>query len=247
MDFADNLTKDIIIILQLILIEGILSLDNALALAALVKSKIPSEKQQKLALLYGLWGAYIFRTLMIIFGVWFIQNPWVKFVAGAYLVFICIKELFFQSTSISSPGSIPKKTIFWIVILQVELMDIMFSIDSIAVALALSEKVWVLVTGALLGILMMRVAAGAFIKLIDIFPLIQKAAFVIVGFAGLNVILRIKELRIDDWFYWKIDKAMPEGVFLWSITLIFLGSMVLNKIFPHITKKKHTSINNTKK
>lgn len=73
-------------------------------------------------------------------------------------------------------------------IIAVELADIMFSVDSIGAALAVSEDKWVLIAGALLGILMMRIASGIFIKLIDKYPQIQPIAFILVGIAGFKLL-----------------------------------------------------------
>ena len=119
---------------------------------------------------------------------------------------------------------------FIIVILQVELMDLMFSIDSIAVALALSNVKWVLITGAVLGVLLMRVAAQFFIKLIEKFPILEKTAFVLVGIAGINVLLKIKDLNIG-FTYLSIDKPIPENIFLSSIFFVLISSLFLNKYY----------------
>ena len=58
------------IIFSLIVLEGLLSADNALVLATMV-SDLEDEKQRKLAIFAGMWGAYLFRFLIIGFGVYF--------------------------------------------------------------------------------------------------------------------------------------------------------------------------------
>lgn len=73
-------------------------------------------------------------------------------------------------------------------IIAVELADIMFSVDSIGAALAVSNVTWVLIVGAMLGILMMRIASGLFISLIAKYPRIQTLAFVLVGIAGVKLL-----------------------------------------------------------
>ena len=227
------LTYDVIIVLQLIIIEGLLSFDNALALAAMVKTKLTDPQDQKRALVWGIWGSYIFRTAMVLVGVWIIQVQWVKLVAGLYLVWMATSELFLHhaKTIIRTP----KVTVFlskyisplWLTIISVELMDVMFSIDSIGVALALSKKIWVLVTGAMLGILMMRLAAQMFIKLINKFPVLVKTAFILVGMAGINMVLDVSY----------IDCPIPEKMFLFLMFAITLGSIALNWIFPEYFAK----------
>ncbi|APJ04272.1 TerC family protein [Silvanigrella aquatica] len=234
----------ILIIIQLIILEGLLSFDNALALAALVRKKLKDPIQQKRALVWGIWGAYILRIGIIFVGVWLMKYEWVKALAGAYLVYLAIHELFFHKNNAhefdelnnGSGGSNGSSLLvgtkaFVMVILQVELMDLMFSIDSIAVALAISDVKWVLVTGAVLGVLLMRIAAQFFITLIEKFPILEKTAFVLVGIAGLNVILKLKDLNLG-FTYLTIDKPMPEGLFLGLMVGILVFAMVLNKLFP---------------
>jgi YkoY family integral membrane protein len=177
---------------------------------------------------------------LIIGGVWLIGNEWVKLIAGLYLLYISIKELFFANKEEvdAKTWKTFSKSNFWGVVIQIEIMDIMFSIDSIAVALALSNKTWVLIAGAALGMLFMRMASGFFIKLIEKFPIVEKTAFVIVGLAGLNVVLKIKELSLDQWFSFEINKPIPENIFLSLIGIIFIGSILLNKFFPRLFEKK---------
>lgn len=231
----------IIIVLELAVIEGLLSFDNALSLAALVKKKLKNPEQQKKALLWGIWGAYIMRTSTILFGVFLMKYEWVKASAGIYLAYLAVHELFFvkkihkkdveESKNISA-GAIAKAStrVFILAILQVELMDFMFSIDGIAVALAISNIPWVLVSGAVLGILMMRVAARYFIVLIDKFPILEKTAFVLVGVAGINIILKLKDLNLG-FMHLSIDKPIPENGFFVLMVLILAGSFALNRFF----------------
>lgn len=231
----------ILIILELIILEGLLSFDNALALAALVRKKLKDPIQQRRALVYGIWGAYILRIGIIFVGVWLMKYEWVKAIAGFYLLYLAIHELFLnktqqsltednnQSASQMTSLKVSAKT-FFIVVAQVELMDLMFSIDSIAVALAISDIKWVLITGAVLGVLFMRIAAGLFIKLIENFPALEKTAFVLVGLAGLNVILKLKDLNLG-FMYLTIDKPIPENIFLGLIVSILLFAIVFSKIF----------------
>ena len=69
------------LILSLIVLEGLLSADNALVLAVLVKH-LP-EKQRKKALLYGLLGAYIFRFIFIGIGVYLVKFWFIKVLGAA--------------------------------------------------------------------------------------------------------------------------------------------------------------------
>ena len=232
-------TYDILLILELIILEGVLSIDNALALAAIVKKRLSNPQEQKRALLWGIVGSYVFRTIIIFVGVYIIQNQWVKAIAGIYLLYLSITELFFSAppkNKTISLTKIPLLSPLWTTIIYVELMDVMFSIDSIGVALALSQKIWVLVTGSIIGILIMRLAANKFINLISKFPVLIKTAFILVGLAGLNMILDVKNMGLFG-FSLTIDKAIPEKIFLSIIIIITLSSVILNTLFPKYFKE----------
>lgn len=248
-----SLFHDFGIVLQLVILEGLLSFDNALALAALVERRLPDPVQRRRALTWGIWGAYLFRTVVIFVGAWLMENPWIRVGAGAYLVWIAFDELYLKRNrddaaaeslddSKFSLGFL-KLTPFWSTIVAVELMDIMFSIDSIGVALALSKKRWVLVLGAILGIFMMRVAAQFFIKLIAHFPVLTKTAFILVAMAGVNILLETRDLPIPftGGYRLTVDMAVPEHPFLVLLFAVFVGSILLNKFFPEKFGPKRSS------
>lgn len=193
--------SNMLAIAYLVLIEGILSVDNALALAALVKSRLPNIEERKKALHYGIIGAYVFRVVVIFAGVWLMKHLWVKWAAAAYLIYLGISELFFkkeQNDGEVSGIQVGFLSPLWSTIIAVEMMDIMFSIDSIAVALSISNIAWVLIAGAMLGILTMRFAAQLFIKLIEKFPILEKTAFLLVLIAGLKIVAELSGYHINE-------------------------------------------------
>ena len=116
-------------------------------------------------------------------------------------------------------------------------MDLMFSIDSIAVALAVSSEKWVLVSGAIVGIFMMRIAASYFIKLIEKFPILVDTAFVLVGIAGLKVLVEVKHLEFGDHVVPLLAFHIPETVMLPTMIAILLGALLYNAKFPEKFKK----------
>lgn len=215
------MVTSILAILYLVILEGVLSVDNALALAALVRSRLPDPKDQARALKWGIAGAYIMRTGIIFIGVWLMEHEWVRWVAALYLIYLGTKELFFKPKAHDTHTGAGLKIAFLSplvsTIIAVECMDLMFSIDSIAVTLSVSREVWVLVTGAVLGILAMRFAATYFIKLMDRFPILEKTAFVLVLLAGIKIVLELVHVHI------------PETAFIAGMFSIIAGSMVLGK------------------
>ncbi len=242
-------------VVQLAILEGLLSFDNALALAALVSGRLKHPLDRKHALLWGIWGAYVMRTGIVFIGVWLMEHEWIKFLAGAYLVWLAVNELFLkkpeekeqpekEAREFRLPGEegqpvLPRAG--WKAVLKtivaVELMDLMFSIDSVAVALAVSNEKWVLITGAIVGILMMRIAASYFIRLIDKFPILIETAFVLVGIAGLKVLAEIKQLEFGSFSLPLLGLHIHEGIFLPVLISILLSAIWYNYKFPEKFKK----------
>jgi YkoY family integral membrane protein len=242
-------------VVQLAILEGLLSFDNALALAALVSDRLKDPEERRKALLWGIWGAYIMRVGIVFIGVWLMEMEWIKFAAGSYLVWLALNELVLKKVGEkqnpekeahefrlpSEEGKpVNRKAgwgAMWKTILAVELMDLMFSIDSVAVALAVSNEKWVLISGAILGILMMRIAASYFIRLIDRFPILIETAFVLVGIAGAKVMLEVKFLEFGSAKLQLLGLHVPENIFLPLMVVILLGALGLNYMYPEKFKK----------
>ena len=197
------------IILSLVIIEGLLSADNALVLAVLVKH-LP-EKLRKKALLYGIIGAYVFRFIAIGIGVYLVKFWFVKLLGGLYLAWICYS--FFKNKSGDEDEAkgfnhnSPLVRIFgtfWATVITVEMMDIAFSVDSILAAFAISDQVWVLLLGGLLGILMMRTVAGLFVKLIDRVPEMETTAFILIGIIALKMLLSVIDIHVSHYAFFAV-------------------------------------------
>ncbi|MFD2923498.1 TerC family protein [Halobacillus naozhouensis] len=200
------------VLLVLVGLEGILAADNALVLAIMVKH-LPPEKRKK-ALFYGLVGAFILRfgSLFIIS---FLVDVWqVQALGAAYLLFISGKHLYDkwkakrEDRNKQDPDEVEVDTDgkgkgFWMTVLKVELADLAFAVDSILAAVALAVALpetplppigsldggqfAVILTGGMIGIIIMRFAANYFVKLLKSRPGLEVAAFIIVGWVGVKL------------------------------------------------------------
>lgn len=219
------------IIGTLVLLEGLLSADNALVLAVMVKH-LPKDQQKK-ALFYGLLGAYVFRFIAIGIGVYLVQFTWLKILGALYLLWIALSNLFhleFRAVRIGGVPILPYPTRkmvdeegevvnkgqgFWRTVLAVELMDIAFSIDSVLAAFGVSEEVWVLFLGGILGVLMMRGVAQVFLKLIDKFPELEKAAFILIILISAKMMAAAYGFHLDHIYFFALI------IIIFAITLLF--------------------------
>lgn len=222
---------DLAVIALLIVLEGVLSIDNALVLGILAK-RLPKEQQKK-ALTYGLVGAFVFRVIAIGTAAFLLKWSIVKLLGGGYLVYIAVKH-FWEVWRKDSSNEITAETHpnapvagvdasggalnyapavtaatqgaksfakFWPTVVVIELTDIAFAIDSILAAIALvgppppgtpadqfHPKLWVVITGGLLGVILMRFAAILFIKLLERFPRFETAAYLLVTVIGFKLV-----------------------------------------------------------
>lgn len=222
MDF-DFQAADLITIGLLVLLEGLLSADNALVLAILVLGLPP--EQQKRALRYGMAGAFGFRAIAVLLAAHLMEIAWVKLLGGLYLGYLAYAH-FRKHKDEENPHAIPQAksmfglTPFWSTVIRVEAVDIAFSIDSILVAVALSPKLWVVVTGGVLGIVMMRLVAGRFIQLIRRYPALVDGAFVIIGWIAIKLVVEYAhDIHLVAW-------QIPKTISLGLIVVIFFIAYV---------------------
>jgi YkoY family integral membrane protein len=232
--------QDLAVVALLVVLEGMLSIDNALVLGLLAK-RLPKHEQPK-ALLYGLAGAFVFRFIAVLTASLLLRWTFVKFLGGAYLVYIGVRHLFFESketedekivlddkghpriveesgeelTSAGEELEIRERVpvyisperrrqlglaSFWPTVFVIELTDIAFAVDSILAAIAMvgsppkgtpvdafHPKLWVVVLGGLLGLVLMRFAARIFITLLEKFPRFEVSAYLLVIVIGMKLL-----------------------------------------------------------
>ena len=214
--------SDLLTIGLLVGLEGVLSADNAMVLALLVLG-LPKDQQQK-ALRYGIVGAFVFRGLATLAAAYLIQLGWVKLAGAAYLLYLSY-EHFFRSTA-ESRRSAPRArpwlglSAFWATVVKVELTDIVFAIDSILIAVAMSSKLWVILTGGMLGIIAMRLVIGRLLSMIERYPQLVDGAFAIIAWVGSKLLLEY--LHSKGYVHFEI----PDWVSLTVIVTIFVSAFL---------------------
>src|SRR5215467_4578699 len=183
---------DFLTIALLVALEGLLSADNAMVLAVLVLG-LPKREQRK-ALRYGIAGAFVFRTIATLLAVYLIRLGWVKLVGAGYLMYLTVRHFTGGQTAEERRAAPPARpwmglSAFWATVMKVELTDIVFAIDSILVAVAMSPKTWVILAGGILGIVMMRLVIGQLLALVERYPLLVDGAFVIIAWVGFKLLV----------------------------------------------------------
>jgi YkoY family integral membrane protein len=207
----------------LVVLEGLLSADNALVLAVMILG-LPRVDQKK-ALRYGLVGAFGFRTLATALATHLIRVGWVKVLGGSYLIYLTLQH-FMQGGS-AEERTRPKPATPWMglsalwgTVVKVELVNVAFSVDSILVAVAMSRKFWVVLTGGLLGIVAIRVVIGQLLSLVRRYPTIVDGAFVIIAWVGIKLL--IEYLNGAGYLHFEIDKWLSLALIVVIFTVAYL-------------------------
>ncbi|MBC1424469.1 TerC family protein [Listeria seeligeri] len=234
-----------LVFLVLVILEGILSADNAVVMAVIVKG-LPHEKQRK-ALFYGLVGAFVFRFIAL-FLISFLVKIWeIQAIGAIYLLYLAIKHMWRlkkgkkEETKETADA---KPTSFWGVVARVELTDIAFALDSMLAAAALvvtlpdlgdfeiggmnGGQFIVMFLGGVAGLVVIRFAATQVVKLLERYPTLETAAFLIVGWVGVKMaVLTLAHPSVaiipedfPDSAAWKLT--------FWSVMLIIgLGGYII--------------------
>jgi YkoY family integral membrane protein len=217
---------DLVTVALLVALEGLLSADNAMVLAVLVLG-LPKAEQKK-ALQYGIIGAFSFRVLAILLAAYLIQMKVVMLIGAAYLLWLPYHH--FAAHGDATDRRQPKKaqpwlglSAFWATVVKVELTDIVFAIDSILVAVAMSNKLWVIITGGILGVIAMRLVIGQLLVLVNRFPPLVDGAFVIIAWVGIKLLLEY--LHTIGWVPFEVPRWLSLGL----VVVIFVMAFVYAK------------------
>jgi len=181
----------------LALIEILLSADNTVVLAILIRT-LPQKARNK-ALYIGIISAFFLRAGALFLVAYILHWPWVELLGGMYLIFLSIRHFVKRNSKTPSPSS----TSFWKTVFLIECFDLAFALDSIIAGIAFiaapttissgpfHPKLWIVYVGGMIGLFVIRYAADACSRLIDRFPQFEKNAYLLVGLIGLKLILEV--------------------------------------------------------
>lgn len=214
-DFWQTFKDGVPVVLALILIEGLLSVDNALAIAAMASHL--DEKQRKTAMTIGYAGAYGFRIVALLTAGFIMGNHWLMLAGAMYLIWLMCDHFAAAAeddeeteAAAGNAGHTPKVQSFAKTITMIALLDLSLSFDNVVAAVAFARDSKVLVyVGVTLGIITLRLVAGYCIKLLEKQPWLEHTAFLLVGFVGMLLGLEL---------FW--DHSVRQVVSLGGIKLI---------------------------
>ena len=226
---------DLITIVTLVVLEGLLSADNALVLAIMVRH-LPDQRQQRRALTIGLAMSFAFRLVAILLVTVLIKLWWLQAIGAAYLLYLPIKHFRHHATGLRPAG---QEMTFVRIVVALGLADVAFAIDSVVAAVAMvdlpdnPDKVWIVVSGALAGVVMLRYAATFFISLLDRYPLLDHLAYVLIGWVGIKLALMAGHNCVE---FYESSIYVPEMSYLvfWSV----LAALVVGGVSLAVSRAK---------
>jgi len=237
-----------IIVFNLILIESMLSVDNALVMGTMVMD-LP-KKERGRALRWGIFGAYFFRGLALLLASWLMQVAWLKGLGGLYLVYLSYGYFFKKHSTEEEKVNKEKNWLyrmtvgrigkFWSTVILVNIMDLAFSIDNVFAAVAYTDNIYLVCLGVFIGILAIRFVAQGVIRLLEKFPFLTTSAFLIIAVLGAKLILSFAAHEwmtgpLSEW----IDSEHTDFIVSILTIAIFIIPVLTSWLF-NFPKRKYT-------
>ncbi|MBI5879498.1 MAG: DUF475 domain-containing protein [Chloroflexi bacterium] len=209
--------RHLIIALEVAFLDSLLSVDNALVLAVMVEH-LPTQQRTR-ALRYGILGAYLFRGASLFVVSLVIANPWIRVGGAAYLLWLGLSHLI--GADKDDNGSTARRKVttgFWLTVLNVEMADLIFSLDNIVATVAFApDEILMVVFGVFVSIIVIRYVAGVFLRMLARFPVLRTTAYVIVVFLGVKLIL--ESGLLDQFVHIAFDEYLTFGIICGIIAL----------------------------
>ena len=204
LDGVDRWAELLPLLPVLVALELVLSADNAIALAAVArKQKDPA--LEKKALDYGISIAFFLRVALILLAQWVLAFKPLQLLAGVYLLWLFLSHIWFKSSSSETPSGSSKPAppiSFTKTIVALALTDLAFSVDSVAAAVAISDQLILVITGAFIGVVALRFTSGLFIRWLDVYTRLETAGYLAVALIGAKLIFKLilSNLQLPEWW-----------------------------------------------
>lgn len=227
LNFFTDLHWDVL--LKIIGVDIVLGLDNAIVIA-LACAMLAPELRNK-AVIIGTAGAILARIVFLFIGFWLVGLPFVKLVAGTYLVYLAYGMV---GSNEEEDHNVVAKPTMWGAAVTIVVADLLMSLDNVVALVGAAEGTGehafgYTVFGILLSIPIIIFASKGLMGLLDRFPSITWFGGGLIAFVGAEMLLKepflAKALNLDH------------GAFLAASGIIAIGTMTLAFI-----KSRKTSV-----
>lgn len=244
----DNPLPSLAIVGNLIIIESLLSVDNAAVLATMVND-LPREQRQK-ALRYGIIGAYVFRGICLVFAAFLIEFWFLKPLGGLYLLFLAYQQFKPKNRAVAEDSDdlpdkqkswLYRRTLgafgqFWATVALIELMDLAFSIDNVFAVVAFTDNLILVCLGVFIGILAMRLVAQAFVLLMGKYPFLETSAFLVIAILGLKLMLSLVEHYLPESAFARFLGGHTADIGLTVLTVLIFAVPLLTSLLFNVPR-----------
>jgi YkoY family integral membrane protein len=233
---ADQWGEVLLLLVLLVGLEAVLSADNAIALAA-ISRRLHDPARQRMALNLGLVLALVFRLALIALASQVLAFWPLQLLASAYLLWLCGRHLLGKDDDADAaaagtdppaaghathgshhgPGHPHHGATLGSIVATLALTDLAFSLDSVSAAVAVTDRVPLVMAGGVIGILALRLTAELFLRWLEIFPHLETAGYLAVGLVGLKLLLRLvlPAVEVPEWALLLVVAAL----FAWGFSL----------------------------
>ncbi|MBD2717725.1 DUF475 domain-containing protein [Synechococcus sp. FACHB-909] len=233
---ADQWGEVLLLLVLLVGLEAVLSADNAIALAA-ISRRLHDPARQRMALNLGLVLALVFRLALIALASQVLAFWPLQLLASAYLLWLCGRHLLGKDDgaddgdgagqgptaadlthgSHHNPGHHHHGATLGSIVATLALTDLAFSLDSVSAAVAVTDRLPLVMAGGVIGILALRLTAELFLRWLEIFPHLETAGYLAVGLVGLKLLLRLvlPAVEVPEWAL----LLVVAGLFAWGFSL----------------------------
>lgn len=174
------------LIFSIVIMDAALSGDNSIAITALANRM--GEKHRQNCIYLGMVLAGILRFVALFFVAFIIKSPWVQILGALYLIKLCVGHFMEVEDEKIDGDKTLNKAGFFSTLIAIGILDLSLSLDNVIAITAMTTNLTVIFIGVAISIAMLAVATKVTQWAMSRFPGIQDAAYVILGFLGLNMI-----------------------------------------------------------
>jgi predicted tellurium resistance membrane protein TerC len=225
------MTETIIALLSLIVLEVILGIDNIIFISILA-DKLPENQRNKLRF-WGISLAMVMRLVLLAFISWILKldqplftlfdkiftgKGLILIAGGLFLIYKSTKEIY-HKTEIAANDSpnMPITKTFKTLLIEVILLDLVFSVDSIITAVGMVDELWVMYTAVIVTVIIMLIASKPISEFIRLHPSFKILALCFLMVIGVSL--------LAEGFNFEI----PKGYIYFSMAFAFLVDVIQMK------------------
>lgn len=227
----------IVPLLSLIALEVILGIDNIIFISILA-DKLPDHQRNKLRF-WGIGLAMVMRLLLLAFISWILKLDQTLFTAfeinfsgkslililgGLFLLYKSTKEIYHKS-EIKNQENLTdiKSASFKRLLMEVIILDLVFSVDSIITAVGMVQELWVMYTAVIVTVVIMLVASKPISDFIKNHPSFKILALCFLMMIGVSLLAEGLQFKI------------PKGYIYFSMAFAFLVDIIQMRTVRHTT------------